>query len=295
MHRALHPRRDYRLASVAGRHSVRAMSSDALEITWIGHATVLIELDGVRLLTDPVLGRRIGPLVRVAGAAVDPDSLGPVDRVLLSHLHADHADVGSLRALGAPVIAGSGAGEWLRRAGVGDVQELSVGESAVCGDVRIRAVRAEHDSRRRPLGVEAQPVGYVVEGSRTVYFAGDTDLFDEMAQLRGSVDVALLPVWGWGPSVGEGHLDPERAAAAAAMIAPAVAIPIHWGTFALPWVAVRGVSDDERSRPAREFAALAAERAPGVEVRVLEVGAGITFHAMGPRAPHGTKPSPSGG
>ena len=270
------------------------MNADGLKITWIGHATVLIELDGVRLLTDPVLGRRIGPLVRVAGAPVDVAGLGRVDRVLLSHLHADHASVGSLRGLGAEVIAPSGAGDWVRGVGVDRVQELSVGESVLCGDVRIRAVRAEHDSRRRPLGVEAEPVGYVVEGSRTVYFAGDTDVFDEMAHLHESVDVALLPVWGWGPSVGEGHLDPERAARAAALIDPAVAIPIHWGTFALPWVAVRGVSDDERSRPAREFAAFAAELAPGVEVRMLEVGAGISFHAMLPRAPRVTKPSPSG-
>jgi L-ascorbate metabolism protein UlaG (beta-lactamase superfamily) len=134
----------------------------------------------------------------------------------------------------------------------------------------------------------------VVEGSRSVYFAGDTDLFDEMAGLRESVDVALLPVWGWGPSVGAGHLDPERAAQAAALIEPAVAIPIHWGTFALPWVALRGLPDEERERPAREFAAFAAQRAPGVEVRVLAVGAGITFRATDPRAPRGTKPSPSG-
>jgi L-ascorbate metabolism protein UlaG (beta-lactamase superfamily) len=270
------------------------MNAEALAITWLGHATVLIELDGTRLLTDPVLGRRVGPLVRVAGAAVDAAGLGRVDCVLLSHLHADHADLGSLRGLGASVIAGSGAGEWLRGAGVDRVQELSIGESAAVGEVRVRAVRAEHDSARRPLGPgpSAQPVGYVIEGSRSIYFAGDTDLYDGMSELH--VDIALLPVWGWGPSVGEGHLDPERAAHAAALIAPAVAIPIHWGTFALPWVAVRGVSDDERARPAREFAALVAERAPGVEVRVLEVGAGITFHAIGPRPPRGTKPSPSG-
>ena len=116
-----------------------------------------------------------------------------------------------------------------------------------------------------------------------------------MGELQGTVDLALLPVWGWGPSVGEGHLDPERAARAAALIDPAVAIPIHWGTFALPWVAVRGLSDDERSRPAREFAAFAAELAPRVEVRLVEVGAGVSFDAMRPGAPRGTKPSPGGG
>jgi L-ascorbate metabolism protein UlaG (beta-lactamase superfamily) len=239
-------------------------------ITWLGHASVLLELDGVRLLTDPVLGRRVGPLVRVGGAAVEASELGRIDSVLLSHLHGDHAHVGSLRRLGAPVIAPSGAGDWLRGAGVSDVRELSSGASVDVSGVRVAATPALHDDRRRPFGTHADPMGFVVRGSLGVYFAGDTDLFDGLAELRGKVDVALLPVWGWGPSVGEGHLDPERAAAAVAMIEPRIAIPIHWGTFALPWA--RGGDTD---RPAREFAELVAEVAPGVEVRLLNPGESI--------------------
>ena len=236
-------------------------------ITWLGHATVLIELDGVRLLTDPVLGRRIGPLVRVGGKPVAAAQLGRIDTVLLSHLHADHADLGSLRRLGAPVIGPVGAGDWLRGAGVADVRELASGDQVAVGAVRVIATPAVHDERRRPFGTQAQPVGFVVEGSLGVYFAGDTDLFDGMAEMRGTVDVALLPVWGWGPSVGEGHLDPQRAAQAVAMIEPELAIPVHWGTFALPWA--RGGDTD---RPAREFAELVAGLAPAVEVRVLRPG-----------------------
>jgi L-ascorbate metabolism protein UlaG (beta-lactamase superfamily) len=91
-----------------------------------------------------------------------------------------------------------------------------------------------------------------------------------MSDLRGQIDVALLPVWGWGPSAGQGHLDPERAARAAAMISPPVAIPIHWGTLALPWLRRRRASDP--AEPARRFAALTAVSAPDVEVRLLEVG-----------------------
>ena len=240
---------------------------DSARITWLGHATVLIELDGVRLLTDPVLGRRIGPLVRVSGAAVDSTGLGPIDSVLLSHLHADHADLGSLRRLGAPVIGPSGAGDWLRGAGVEDVRELAAGGEASVGDVRVIATPALHDDRRRPFGMHAEPVGFVARGSLGVYFAGDTDLFDGMRELRGTVDVALVPVWGWGPSVGEGHLDPQRAAQAVALIEPKLAIPIHWGTFALPWA-----RDGDSDRPAREFAELSASLAPEVEVRVLLPG-----------------------
>ena len=233
-------------------------------ITWLGHATVLLELDGVRLLTDPVLGRHIGPLIRVSGGAVDAAQLGRIDGVLLSHLHADHADLGSLKRVGAPVIGPSGARDWLRG---GDVRELSAGDEVQVGSVRVIATPAVHDDRRRPFGKHADPIGFVARGSVGVYFAGDTDLFDGMDDLRGVVDVALLPVWGWGPSVGEGHLDPQRAAQAVAMIGPKLAIPVHWGTFALPW-ARDGASD----RPAREFAELVAEHAPGVDVRVLRPG-----------------------
>jgi L-ascorbate metabolism protein UlaG (beta-lactamase superfamily) len=203
-------------------------------------------------------------LIRVSGDAMEATELGRIDCVLLSHLHADHADLGSLRRLGAPVIAPSGAGDWLRGAGLDDVRELSPGDEADVGDVRVVATPAVHDDRRQPFGKHAQPIGFLVG---RVYFAGDTDLFDGMAELRGTVDVALLPVWGWGPSVGEGHLDPQRAAQAVTMIGPKLAVPVHWGTFALPWA-----RDGGSDRPAREFAELAAELAPGVEVRVLLPG-----------------------
>lgn len=245
---------------------------DRTRVTWLGHATVLLELDGVRLLTDPVLGRRVGPLIRVSGGPVEAAQLGQIDSVLLSHLHADHADLGSLRRLRVPVIGPSGAGDWLRGARVDPVRELSPGEEAAVGSVRVIATQALHEDRRRPFGTHAQPVGFLVRGSLGFYFAGDTDLFEDMRRLRGIVDVALLPVWGWGPSVGEGHLDPQRAAQAVAMIDPKLAIPIHWGTFALPWA--RGGDSD---RPAQEFAGLVAELTPGVEVRVLRPGESVAL------------------
>jgi L-ascorbate metabolism protein UlaG (beta-lactamase superfamily) len=239
-----------------------------LAITWLGHATVLIEMDGVRVLTDPVLRHRIGPLVRIVP---EPDALGTVDCVLLSHLHADHTDLRSLRGLDCtgPIVAPHPGGDWLSNTGLVNVVDLRVGERIAIGELIVTATPATHNGRRRPFGPEADPVGYVLQGSRSVYFAGDTGLFLAMAELRGTIDVALLPIWGWGSRVGAGHLDPGGAAAAASLIAPSITIPIHWGTFALVRPARRSA---DPQRPAREFAALAKRYAPAVEIRTLEPG-----------------------
>lgn len=240
-------------------------------ITWIGHATVLIELDGVRLLTDPLLRNRLGHLRR-HGPAPDLEALRDVDAVLISHLHFDHLDVPSLRRLRRDVrmIVPRGAGSFLRRQGFPHAEELAVGEVAHVRGVAIAAVPAVHDRRRRPSyagGPAADAIGFVLDAR--VYFAGDTDLFDEMAELRGT-HVALIPVWGWGPSLGEGHLDPPAAARATALVRPRIAVPIHWGTF-YP----RGLARYKGHRltdPPHEFAAALAQLAPEVDVRVLAPG-----------------------
>ena len=160
---------------------------ESLAVTWGGHATALIELDGMRLLTDPLLEDRVGPLQRVA-TPVDRELSGRIDAVLLSHLHADHADLRSLRRLGAAtvVFAPRGAGAWLARHGVSNVEELSPGEQATLGDLRITATPAQHARRRWPLGVEAEPLGFIAAGSQALYFAGDTDLFAGMSELLGA-------------------------------------------------------------------------------------------------------------
>ena len=244
-------------------------------ITWLGHATVLIEIDGLRLLTDPVLRKRVGPLVRIA-PGLDDEAVGVLDCVLLSHLHADHVDLRTLRALrrSGPLVAPRGSRAWLTARGVSEVVELRAGDEMGLGTVRITATSARHDGRRWPLGPAADPIGYLIGGSSGVYFAGDTELFLAMAELRGLVDVALLPIWGWGARLGAGHLDPEDAAAAASLIAPAVAIPIHWGTLALGRPARR---PRDPQRPAREFAAFASRYAPAVDVRLLAPGERIVL------------------
>jgi L-ascorbate metabolism protein UlaG (beta-lactamase superfamily) len=243
-------------------------------IEYVGHATVLVDLDGVRLLTDPLLRNRVAHLRR--SAPVSSRTGRGVDAVLVSHAHYDHLDLPSLEKLGKklPVVVPRGLGGLLRKRRFESVLEVEVGDTLAIGSLRIRAVRADHDGSRGPFGASAEPVGYVISGSKSIYFAGDTDLFDEMAELA-PVDVALVPIWGWGPGLGSGgHLDPARAAEAVARIRPALAIPIHWGTY-YPIHLGLTRAPDFVSVPPLEFLATMKERVPDVEVRVLQVGESV--------------------
>ncbi len=238
-------------------------------LTWLGHSSVVIDVDGTRLVTDPVLRRRIWHLRR--DAVADP---GHVDGILVSHTHFDHLDRGSLgrfdRSL--EIVVPAGAGKLLGSWGHSRVLEAAAGDELELGELLVRATPAEHESSRGPFSAQADSLGYVVQGSTSVYFAGDTDLFDGMAEL-GPVDVAVLPVSGWGSKLPAGHLDPRRAAEALRLLRPRIAIPVHWGTYRTPF-APR--PDD---RPAAEFVRAAAELAPEVDVRVLAIGETLAVEA----------------
>lgn len=240
---------------------------------WIGHATTTVDLDGVRVLTDPLLRSRVGPLQRHA-APLEPQWWEGVDLVLLSHLHHDHLDVPSLRLLppSTRVLAPRGAGPVLARTGLRDVVEVVPGQRVRVGGLTVEVVRAQHDDRRwrGPWGAVARPVGYLLDGSTGVYFAGDTDAFPEMAELRGRVDVALLPVGGWGVTLGEGHLDPRRAAESLQVLQPRFAVPVHWGT--LRPLGLRRVRPELFDSPGPQFRRLAVDLAPTVAVAVLAPG-----------------------
>jgi L-ascorbate metabolism protein UlaG (beta-lactamase superfamily) len=244
-------------------------------LTFLGHSTVLIELAGLRILTDPVLFDRIGPLRRVA-TSVAADLHARIDVALVSHLHLDHFDVPSLRLLGRAVrvIVPAGAGPLLGRLGFANASELRPGEAVQSGLVAITATPAVHGGFRPPFGPRAAAVGYLIEAAgERIYFAGDTDLFDGMADLGPDLDVALLPVWGWGPSLGRGHLDPARAARAVGLLKPRVTVPIHWGTlwpFGLGRVRAGRLAD-----PPLEFARLAAPAHPDGTVLVTPPGGAV--------------------
>jgi L-ascorbate metabolism protein UlaG (beta-lactamase superfamily) len=253
-----------------GAAMARRAGTSADRIVFLGHSSVLIELQGVRLLTDPLLRGRVAHLRRRV-PPVDRSAIAAPDAVLISHLHHDHLDLASLRLLGrdVPVLVPVGAGAWLRRRRFTAVRELGMDEVAAVGPLAVGAVPARHDGRRLG-GPRADTVGYVVRGTRAIYFAGDTELFEDMSKLRHELDVALLPISGWGSTLGPGHMDPLQAARAVDLLRPRLAIPIHWGT--LRPIGFAGRTAPWHLDPARQFAEHVMRTAPEVEVRILRPG-----------------------
>ncbi|MBQ1157916.1 MBL fold metallo-hydrolase [Streptomyces sp. A73] len=254
-----------------------------VEVTWWGHATATVRDSGVTVLTDPLLVRRLAHLRRRRGALPPPDAVR-ADLVLVSHLHADHLHPGSLAMLapGTRVVVPRGAVRavpGLRRlAPLLRLTEVVPGDEVAVVPVTVRAVPAAHDGRRLPVGRQVSPaLGFVVSGEERTYFAGDTGLFDGMAEAVGVVDTALLPVGGWGPFLGEGHLDARRAAEALTRLRPRSAVPVHFGTY---WpVGLDAVRPHEFHAPGAEFKRLAARPAPQVAVHLLEHGQSVRLGA----------------
>jgi L-ascorbate metabolism protein UlaG (beta-lactamase superfamily) len=227
-------------------------------------------MDGLRLLTDPLLRSRVAHLGRLVDL---PDvSNWNLDAVLISHMHWDHLDLPSLRLLGfdTHLIVPRGASKYLRKKGFRNVEEIGRYELTRIGKVTILGTPAEHPGDRPMFGPTVDSLGYLIQGSQEIYFAGDTDLFPEMELLSDSIDVALLPVWGYGPTLGSGHLDPFRAAQSLPGIAPRVAVPIHWGTYCpigMVWMQMAFLH-----YPPHSFQRYAQRIAPEVDIQILEPG-----------------------
>lgn len=252
------------------------VSSDSfVNLTYVGHATVLIEMAGVKILTDPVFRSRLWFLRRHRAPSPSRDDLAGLDAVLLSHMHFDHMDYPSLRAIpgDVPIIAPRGARRYLRRKVPQQVVELGEGDRVQVGAITVHGTPSLHNTGFYwPFWFPNSVLSYLIEGPRNVFFVGDTALFDNLALLGEyyRIDAALLPVWGFGPYIRGDHLSPSDAATALSMLSPRVAIPIHWGTLRPMGPMWRGMSF--LADPPNEFAWVASVLAPETDVRVLLPG-----------------------
>ncbi|WP_107771450.1 MBL fold metallo-hydrolase [Nocardioides sediminis] len=248
----------------------------SIDVTWLGHATVVLDVDGTRLVSDPLLRPHAGVLRRRTPPP-DAATWAGTSAVLLSHLHLDHADVRSLRMLpGVPVITAGDNARWVRRKGLlAQVPDgggwIRVGD----GSVEVRLVPAVHRSRPMPHRPNAANGHLVRSSSGVVWIAGDTELFPglvELPRLAGAaVDVAIVPVGGWGPRLSAGHLGPDEAAEACRAVGARCAVPYHWATLHLP-----GGRDRPRGWMDAAGPAFEAALEPPCRPVVLGVGESVT-------------------
>lgn len=232
-----------------------------MRVTFVNHATLLLQIDGLNLLTDPVWGERTSPVSwagprRHRPPGVRFEDLPPIDAVLLSHDHYDHLCAPTMTRLarehGPVVLAGLGNGALLSHLGVREPVELDWWDAHVMGDTRITFVPAQHFSGR---GVSDRDTslwgGFVVESSSgRAYFAGDTGMGVHFRQIRerfGPMDLALLPIGAFRPIwfMSRVHVSPAEAVEAARILEARTSVGMHYGTFSL--------ADDGMDEPVEEL------------------------------------------
>ena len=244
-------------------------------LTWWGHSTSTWRDADTTVLFDPVLTARLGHLRRVRGP-VPPPHAALADLVLVSHLHADHTHLPSLRLIptSAVLIAPVGSRRLLRPIAARGVKlwEVMAGDLVEFGGLQIRVLAADHDGRRLPGSPHRGPaLGYLVEGSRRCWYPGDTGPHIPLDEVM-NVDIALMPVGGWGPTLDKGHLDPQQAANVVRRTHPDGAVPVHWGTW---WPTGLRQRPELIDLPAEAFARQIARVAPSTSVHLLGHGQSV--------------------
>ncbi|MBV8125451.1 MAG: MBL fold metallo-hydrolase [Burkholderiaceae bacterium] len=224
-------------------------AQSGLRVTWLGHSTLLLEIDGVRVLTDPVWGQRASPFSfagpkRFQPVPVSIESLPPLDAVLISHDHYDHLDHPSVRALAArsvPFVTSLGVGKHLQAWGVPVERIVELDwweETRLAGGLTITAAPSHHFSGR---GLTDRNTtlwsAFALRGERhAVFFSGDTglsDAFGDIGRRLGPFDLAAIEVGAFHPSWGDIHLGPDNALQAWRELGSGRLLPVHWGTFDL--------------------------------------------------------------
>jgi L-ascorbate metabolism protein UlaG (beta-lactamase superfamily) len=203
-----------------------------LAVTWWGHSSLTVEMAGVRVAVDPLLTDRLAHLRR---RGVTPTAAAyDADVVVVSHQHHDHLHVPSLRRFGPDVtlVGPRGAERLLARAGVADVRTVAPGDELEVRGLVVQVLAASHPGNRHPWARgDGVALGFRIEAAgRSCWYPGDTGPRDDMAEVA-AVDLALVPVGGWGPTLPDTHLSPESGAEAVRRVGATYAVPVHWGTF----------------------------------------------------------------
>jgi L-ascorbate metabolism protein UlaG (beta-lactamase superfamily) len=251
-----------------------------MQVTYIGHATVLIEVGGVRILTDPNFDARLGRVLpRVSAPGIALDALPSLDLILLTHAHADHLSFDSLDGLpqDVPIAAPPAIARWLRRLGYPQAMPLEPGANHQIGSLTVHAASATHRGNR--YGIDrwrsAANMYLVDAGASTAFFAGDTaldrdthGLVERVLWSRGQqLDLAMLPIgyapW-WKPGFRRGHLTHDDALALFERLQARFFMPYHWGTF-------RHVTATAHDA-IRRLRAAVEEHPLGSAVRIIEPG-----------------------
>ncbi|MGE0398877.1 MAG: MBL fold metallo-hydrolase [Kofleriaceae bacterium] len=266
----------------------KSVGARGLRVTWLGHSTMLLEIDGHRVITDPVFGERLGPVSfagprRFHAPPVTAAQLPELDAVLISHDHYDHLCKGTVIELakrGVPFVTSLGVGAHLEKFGIpaAQITELDWWESHTIGDVEFTAAPSQHFSGRIGGGRNATlwSSWRIRTANHNVFFSGDTGLTEEMREIGarlGPFDLSMLEIGAWHPAWGSIHLGPGNALTAFEMLGGGTLLPVHWSTFDLglhPW-----------AEPAETLFSLASERG----ARVITPRLGVPFvpaHVDGP-------------
>lgn len=229
--------------------ALRTEPRPGLRTRWFGHASVLSEIDGVRLMTDPVLSERVSPLTIIGPRRFHPSpiplaELSGIDFVVISHDHYDHLDMETTKHLakqGTHFFVGLGVGAHLDRWSVpaAQIHEMDWWEETTFKSVRIVCAPARHYSGRKRMDNSTLWTSWLIKGpAHSVYFSGDTGYAEHFSQIKskyGAVDMTLMKVGAYGETWLDIHMDPESAVQAHLDLGAKVMLPVHWGTFDLAY------------------------------------------------------------